>query len=447
MGCASSLQYKAAAAPAPAPAPAPVQLASNASLAELLGPKLLSGSQEVETTEAVSGKPAVALYFSAHWCPPCRGFTPQLAQWYTQSLKTKGLEVVFVSSDRDEASFKGYFKDMPWLAIPFSDRGRKDALSKRFKVQGIPTLIVLDSDGKVITKEGREAISSDSTGEDFPWKPKSFKQVIAGATLIDQEGHELKAEALEGKTLGLYFSAHWCPPCRGFTPQLAQWYTQSLKAKGLEVVFVSSDKDQTSFQEYFKEMPWLALSFEDRKRKEQLSSIFGVNGIPSLVIVGPDGLTITKEGRGAVAGDPEGADFPWRPKPVVDLKGGPGNLNEVPTVVAFCEGCHPAMQASVVEAMTPLAQSYLDRQKADGDEDPACAFMIATEAGGIAGRLREIMDLKNDTATQPRLMLIDIQDEGAFYSGPEGEITAAVVQKFAADYEAKALTRKQLKRG
>mmetsp|Transcript_106432 Transcript_106432/g.227284 ORF Transcript_106432/g.227284 Transcript_106432/m.227284 type:complete len:428 (+) Transcript_106432:113-1396(+) len=425
-----------------------VQFASDASMADLLGPKLLSGSSEVETTEAIAGKPAVALYFSAHWCPPCRGFTPQLAEWYTKSLKAKGLEVVFVSSDREEAAFNEYFqKKMPWLAVPYSDRARKDALSKRFKVQGIPSVVVLDADGKVITKDGREAISSDCTGEDFPWKPKSFNELMASAAIVGQAGQEVKLEALAGKTLGLYFSAHWCPPCRGFTPQLAEWYTKSLKAKGLEVVFVSSDRDEASFKEYFKEMPWLALSFEDRKRKEQLSSIFGVNGIPSLVIVGPDGLTITKEGRGAVAGDPEGADFPWRPKPVVDLKGGPGNLNEVPTVVAFCEGCHPAMQASVVEAMTPLAQSYLDRQKADGDEDPACAFMIATEAGGIAGRLREIMDLKNDTATQPRLMLIDIQDEGAFYSGPEGEITAAVVQKFAADYEAKALTRKQLKRG
>ena len=36
-------------------------------------------------SKALNGKKTVALYFSAHWCPPCRGFTPQLAGWYKQA--------------------------------------------------------------------------------------------------------------------------------------------------------------------------------------------------------------------------------------------------------------------------------------------------------------------------------------------------------------------------
>jgi len=42
-------------------------------------------------------------------------------------------------------------------------------LNKTFKVQGIPSLIILDADGKLITKDGREAVSKDPTGEDMPW--------------------------------------------------------------------------------------------------------------------------------------------------------------------------------------------------------------------------------------------------------------------------------------
>jgi nucleoredoxin len=270
---------------------------------------------------------------------------------------------------------------------------------------------------------------------------------MTGATLIGQGGDQLNVEALEGKTMALYFSAHWCPPCRGFTPQFAEWYTDNLKAKGLEVIFVSSDRDEDSFKEYFKEMPWLALNYSDQKRKQQLSTMFGVSGIPALVIVGPDGSTITKEGRGVVSSDPEGADFPWYPKPVVDLKSGPGSLNEVPTVIAFCEGCDAVKQASTAEAMTPLAQQYIEKQKSAGEEDPAVAFMIATEAEGIAQRIREIMKLPKSGGPEPQLMLINIPDEGAFYLGPEGAVTPSAVAKFVTDYEAKTLKQQQLKQG
>lgn len=42
-------------------------------------------------------------------------------------LKTKypthGLEIVFVSSDRDESTFNNYFKSMPWLSVPWSGEG------------------------------------------------------------------------------------------------------------------------------------------------------------------------------------------------------------------------------------------------------------------------------------------------------------------------------------
>eukprot|EP00448_Togula_jolla_P026838 CAMPEP_0170652312 /NCGR_PEP_ID=MMETSP0224-20130122/46837_1 /TAXON_ID=285029 /ORGANISM="Togula jolla, Strain CCCM 725" /LENGTH=63 /DNA_ID=CAMNT_0010984169 /DNA_START=22 /DNA_END=210 /DNA_ORIENTATION=- len=62
-----------------------------AALMELLGDKLVCKAGEVATTDAIEGKGAVALYFSAHWCPPCRSFTPKLAGWYQESLKGKGL--------------------------------------------------------------------------------------------------------------------------------------------------------------------------------------------------------------------------------------------------------------------------------------------------------------------------------------------------------------------
>merc|ERR1711916_371360 len=102
----------------------------------------MRGTQEVSAEEELKDVKAVAFYFSAHWCPPCRGFTPKLAEWYKKDLKAKGLEVIFVSSDRDDAAFKEYFAEQPWLSLPYADRAKKDELSKMFKVSGIPSLCI-----------------------------------------------------------------------------------------------------------------------------------------------------------------------------------------------------------------------------------------------------------------------------------------------------------------
>ena len=98
------------------------------SVSDLLGESVLRGSETVPTASISGEGMVVGIYFSAHWCPPCRGFTPKLAEWYTKFRKTdkgKNFEVVFASSDRDEESFNEYYATMPWLAVPFSDRDRK----------------------------------------------------------------------------------------------------------------------------------------------------------------------------------------------------------------------------------------------------------------------------------------------------------------------------------
>jgi len=108
------------------------------------------------------------------------------------------------------------------------------------------------------------------------------------------------------KIVGIYFSAHWCPPCRGFTPKLAEFYKREKagpKGAEFEIVFVSSDRDLVSFNEYFDEMPWLALDFENREAKEELGNLFGVRGIPTLIFVKSNGEKLTDGGRGMITDD------------------------------------------------------------------------------------------------------------------------------------------------
>lgn len=82
----------------------------------------------------------IGLYFSADWCPPCHRVTPHLAAIYrsfkSQHPRAPDWEVLFVSSDRDEAAFRQHHATMPWPALPFRDRAAKDALSRLCKVRG-----------------------------------------------------------------------------------------------------------------------------------------------------------------------------------------------------------------------------------------------------------------------------------------------------------------------
>ena len=106
----------------------------------------------------------------------------------------------------------------------------------------------------------------------------------------------MKVEELEGKYVGLYFSAHWCPPCRYFTPVLSEIYKKLLEKGDYEIVFISADRDEKSFEEYHRTMPWLALPFSDENTREKLDDAFHVYDIPYLVLLNKEGGVITTEG-------------------------------------------------------------------------------------------------------------------------------------------------------
>ena len=108
---------------------------------QLLGTTLLDGhGNAVDTSTALGqGTTVVGLYFSAQWCPPCRAFTPLLAKLYQQHSKSHAFEVVFASRDRNEKAFQDYFREMPWLALPFGARGAYDQLAKQFNAFSGPS--------------------------------------------------------------------------------------------------------------------------------------------------------------------------------------------------------------------------------------------------------------------------------------------------------------------
>ena len=88
---------------------------------------------KISADSALEGKKIVAFYFSAHWCPPCRAFTPMLKDAYEEYLEeSEDLEIIFVSSDRTSDDMKSYMQEAhgKWLAVPHDSELGKALKSK-----------------------------------------------------------------------------------------------------------------------------------------------------------------------------------------------------------------------------------------------------------------------------------------------------------------------------
>ncbi|KAA8537478.1 hypothetical protein F0562_027086 [Nyssa sinensis] len=226
---------------------------------------LLSPSETQVKVSDLEGK-VIGLYFSANWYPPCQKFNQVLIDAYEQ-LKSYDATL----QDVVELIYRYGVR-----AFPFTKERLEELQEEEREKHESQTLINL------LTNHDRDFLLAHPT-------PK-----------------QVTVASLMGKTIGLYFSAQWCLPGVNFTPKLISIYQmikQMLLEKGdhedFEIVFVSSDRDQMMFDSFFSTMPWLALPYGDPNLKD-LTKHFDIQGIPSLVILGPDGKTVTKRGRNLI---------------------------------------------------------------------------------------------------------------------------------------------------
>lgn len=260
----------------------------------------------------------VGLYISLGSFRSCKNFTPKLIDLY-KSLKEEGesFEIVLVSLDDDNESFEKEFMNMPWLAIPFGDTALK-GLPTYFSLNAIPTVVILGPDAKTLHLNVRSYIAEFGI-QGYPFTEEKLRELeefknaqrdsqTLESLLISDEldfvigkgSANVSVSELVGKTVLFYFSRLHCPPCRVFTPKLAKIYN-AIKSNhsDFEVIFVSLDNDEESFHEYYSEMPWLALPYND-KREALLTQTFKSSGIPHLSAVGPSGKTLTNQAKDLV---------------------------------------------------------------------------------------------------------------------------------------------------
>lgn len=86
---------------------------------------------------------------------------------------------------------------------------------------------------------------------------------------------------------------------------LAEFFEELEEEDGsaLQIVYASSDNDESSFEEYYGKMPWAAIPFATGSNFIQnLGEKFSVRGIPHLVILhAADGAVVDSDGRSTVA--------------------------------------------------------------------------------------------------------------------------------------------------
>ena len=106
--------------------------------------------------DALSKKKLILFYFSAHWCGPCRQFTPKLVEYYKRVVEAHPeVELVFYSFDHSASEMEGYMREtgMPWLAIDYNKRQDKQSLTQTAG-KGIPALFLVERTGRLLSNAG-----------------------------------------------------------------------------------------------------------------------------------------------------------------------------------------------------------------------------------------------------------------------------------------------------
>ena len=145
-------------------------------------------------------------------------------------------------------------------------------------------------------------------------KAKEMRYILPlPGTIYDAAGKEIPTESLRGKIVALYFSAHWCGPCRQFTPQLVKFRDKNIN-EGFEVVFMSLDRSAQAKADYMKEeqMKWLTAPGQSTREINHIMDFYKLRGIPSMLVFGPNGELITKDGRAEVTQNPQTALANWK---------------------------------------------------------------------------------------------------------------------------------------
>merc|ERR1711865_37097 len=121
-----------------------------------------------------------------------------------------------------------------------------------------------------------------------------------GKTLINKDG-PVADDCLEGRQIVVMFFASNGAETAGAVTQISTLYNaiqQTPQKDEFEIVFVSNDADQASFDQAFANQPWIAIPFSEAEKRADLTKAHEVEGI-GFQVLAKDCTMIPLEGDAA----------------------------------------------------------------------------------------------------------------------------------------------------
>lgn len=118
-----------------------------------------------------------------------------------------------------------------------------------------------------------------------------------GFTLTDTAGVAVALSSFKGKYVLLDFWASWCPPCRKENPNVVAAY-EKFKNRNFAIVGISLDKNKEAWLKAIAhdKLAWTHLS-DLNYWDSAIPALYGIRGIPSNVLINPEGIIIAKNLR------------------------------------------------------------------------------------------------------------------------------------------------------
>lgn len=106
------------------------------------------------------------------------------------------------------------------------------------------------------------------------------------------DGKQFSLKSLRGKYVVLDFWASWCPDCRKDIPAVKELYAK-YGAK-VEFIGVSFDTEHERWMKCVTDngMKWKQVSELKKMRDAEIAKSYGVQWIPSMTLIGPDGKVV-----------------------------------------------------------------------------------------------------------------------------------------------------------